>query len=255
VESAANEAPTRLSEEPWVLVKQTMGSPREFREKVRKLRNALLEYGRDENVLPRLQRLQRLGYIEQIPNRTQRMVGAIDMLRFFIVPAAADYYEGKGISFKFHTLLRFLDDPASIIDPTGFNSTRDAIIGHVMQVVHANPHYDFQLLESFEDGLDEMERQIRAILDGSHPRAESIRAIVEDPDYHENLLDHLAEYRRNPNVSPLRRENIEGRFEDVERTFGTVPSAMRYFARMPRTVRGGLRHLLRVRDFPRDVAA
>ena len=255
MEPAANDAPARLSEEPWVLVKQTMGSPREFREKVRKLRTALLEYGRDENVQPRLRRLQRMGYIDEIPNRTQRMVGAIDMLRFFIVPAAADYYEGKGISFRFHTLLRFLDDPASIIDPTGFNSTRDAIIGHVMQVVHANPHYDFQLLESFEDGLDEMERQIRQILDGTHPRAESIRSIVEDPDYHAQLLDHLAEYRRNPEVNPLRRENIEGKFEDVERTFGTVPSAMRYFARMPRTLRGGLRHLLHVREFPRDVAA
>ncbi len=255
MERAANEAPIRLSEEPWVLVKQTMGSPKEFREKVRKLRTALLEYGRDENVLPRLQRLKRLGYIEEIPNRTQRMVGAIDMLRFFIVPAAADYYDGKGINFRFHTLLRFLDDPASLIDPTGFNSTRDAIIGHVMQVVHANPHYDFQLLASFEDGLDEMERQIRTILDGTHPRAESIRAIVEDPEYHARLLDHLAEYRRNPNISPLRRENIEGKFEEVERTFGTVPSAMRYFTRMPRTVRGGVRHLWRVRRFPKDVAA
>lgn len=238
-----------------MLVKQTMGSPKEFREKVRKLRTALLEYGRDENVLPRLQRLKRLGYIEEIPNRTQRMVGALDMLRFFIVPAAADYYDGKGINFRFHTLLRFLDDPASLIDPTGFNSTRDAIIGHVMQVVHANPAYDFQLLASFEDGLDEMERQIKAILDGTHPRAESILAIVEDPDYHARLLDHLAEYRRNPEVSPLRRDNIAGKFEEVERTFGTVPSAMRYFTRMPRTVRGGVRHLWRVRRFPNDVAA
>ncbi len=255
MEVAANEAPVRLSEEPWVLVKQTMGSPREFRQKVRKLRTALLEYGRNESVVPRLRRLQRLGYIDEIPSRTQRMVGAIDMLRFFIVPAAADYYTGKGISFKFHTLLRFLDDPASLIDPTGFNSTRDAIIGHVMQVVHANPHYDFQLLESFEGGLEEMERQIREVLHGTHPRAESIRAIVEDPGYHAKLLDHLAEYRNNPNVSPLRRENIAGRFEDVERTFGTVPSAMRYFAKMPRTVRGGLRHLLHVRNFPADVAA
>ncbi|MEM6290783.1 MAG: hypothetical protein AAGA54_05935 [Myxococcota bacterium] len=254
METAANDAP-RLREEPWVLVKQTMGSPREFREKVRKLRTALLEYGRDENVVPRLRRLRRLGYIDEIPNRTQRMVGAIDMLRFFIVPAAADYYEGKGINFRFHTLLRFLDDPASLIDPTGFNSTRDAIIGHVMQVVHANPHYDFQLLESFEGGLEALEQQIHAVLDGSHPRAASIRSIVEDTNYHADLLDHLAEYRRNPEVSPLRRENIEGKFEDVERTFGTVPSAMRYFSRMPRTVRTGIRHLVRVRAFPTDLAA
>ncbi len=232
-----------------------MGTPREFRAKIRKLRHALLDYGRDERVIPRLQRLRRLGYIDEVPNRTQRMLGAIDMLRFFIVPAAADYYAGKGINFRFHTLLRFLDDPASIIDPTGFNSTLDAIIGHVMQVVHANPQYDFQLLESFEDGLDELERQLRAVLDGTHPRAASIRSIVEDPEYHARLLEHLADYRQDPGVTPLLRENIQGEFELVERTFGTVPSAMRYFAKMPRTVRTGIRHLIRVREFPEDLAA
>jgi hypothetical protein len=250
--------PQRLTHEPWVLVKQAMGSPREFREKLRKLATALTQYGREDRVVPRLRRLVRLGYIEEIPTRTQRIFGAIDMLRFFIVPCAADYYEGKGISFKFHTLLRFLDDPASLIDPTGFNSTRDAIIGHVMQVVHANPDYDLQLLESFDDGLEEMERQTRAVIDGSHPRAASIRAIVEDPDYHERLLQHIVDFRRDPTkVERLVRENIvEGsKFADVERTFGTVPSAISYFSKMPSSVRDGLRHLWKVREFPKDLAA
>jgi hypothetical protein len=250
--------PQRLSEEPWVLVKQAMGSPRDFRAKLRKLAVAMFYYGREDRVLPRLRRLERLGHIDAIPSRTQRIFGAIDMMRFFIVPCAADYYAGKGINFRFHTLLRFLDDPASLIDPTGFNSTRDAIIGHVMQVVHANPDYDLQLLESFDDGLEEMEGQVRAVLDGTHPRTESIRAIVEDHDYHERLLQHIVDYRRDPGKAErLVRENIvEGsKFADVERTFGTVPGAISYFARMPSTVRGGLRHLLKVREFPRDLAA
>jgi hypothetical protein len=250
--------PQRLTEEPWVLVKQAMGSPREFKDKLSKLAVALFQYGREDRVVPRLRRLLRLGYIDEIPSRTQRIFGALDMLRFFIVPCAADYYAGKGINFRFHTLLRFLDDPASLIDPTGFNSTRDAIIGHVMQVVHANPDYDLQLLESFDDGLEEMERQTRAVIDGTHPRAASIRAIVEDPDYHERLLQHIVEFRRDPTKAQrLVRENIVpgSKFEDVERTFGTVPNAISYFSKMPSTVRGGLRHLWRVREFPKDLAA
>jgi hypothetical protein len=245
----------RLTEMPWVLVKRTLGSPKELREKARKLAIALWLYGRDERVEQRLRRLVDLGYLDAIPNRTQRMIGAIDMLRFFIVPAAADYYESKGINFRFHTLLRLLDDPASVIDPTGFNSTQDTIIGHVMQVVHANPKYDFQLLESFEGGMDELERQVEAVIDGTHPRAKSIRAIVEDPTYHERLLQHIREYKRNKSVDPLLRENVanDPELREVEQTFGTVPGAMRYFSRMPRTLRHGFRHLLAVREFPRHL--
>ena len=44
------------------------------------------------------------------------------MLRFWIVPAAEDYYQQKGIDFRFHQLLRFLDDPASLVDPIGLFS-------------------------------------------------------------------------------------------------------------------------------------
>lgn len=247
----------RLTEEPWVLVKRTLGSPRELRQKARKLAIALWLYGRNDRVQKRLRRLQRLGHLDEIPSRTQRVFGAIDMLRFFIVPAAADYYASKGINFRFHSLLRLLDDPASVIDPTGFNSTRDTIIGHLLQVVHANPHYDFQLLESFEDGLDELERQAQAVIDGTHPRAESIRAIVEDPDYHPRLLEHIREYRENPHIDPLLRENVAKNPElrAIERTFGTVPNAMEYFAKMPTTVREGISHLLKVREFPKELGA
>jgi len=247
----------RLTELPWVLVKHALGSPRDLREKIKKLVIALWLYGRTERVEERLRRLNRLGFIDRVPNRTQRIIGAIDMMRFFIVPAATDYYDRKGISFRFHTLLRFLDDPASIIDPTGFNSTRDAIIGHVMQVVHANPIYDFQLLESFEDGLPEMEEQVRQVIAGTHPRTESIRAIVEDPTYHERLLHHIVAYRENRDVDPLLRDNVatNPKFRDVQQTFGTVPNAMKYFARMPRTWRGGVRHLTRVRQFPKSFTA
>jgi hypothetical protein len=243
----------RLREPPLQLLRRAMGDALTRREKLRKLAGALWNYGHEEQVKQRLERLRELGWIDEIPTRIQRIVGALDMLRFFIVPCAADYYRSKGINFYFHTLLRFLDDPASIIDPTGFNSSRDTIIGHVLQVVHANPDYDLQLLESFPDGLQEMEDQIVQILDGSHPRAASILATVEEPEYHRRLLGYVREFRQRRVVAdPLLRSNIlaDSRFQLLERTFGELPQAMRYFSRLPRSPIAAARHLLTVREFP-----
>ena len=195
------------------------------------------------------------GPVGAVPG-VQLLVGAIDMLRFWISPAAAQYYASKGIHYGFHQLLRVLDDPASMIDPTGLLSDQDVIIGHVMQVVHANPHYDFQLLETFDDGMHEMEQQVELLLQGSHPRTASILAIVEDPDYHAQLLDHVRRWRADHGTPPLLRQNVieNPKFALVERTFGTVPNAMSYFAKLPSDPVGALRHLTTVRRFPLALA-
>src|SRR4029078_2214990 len=124
-------------------------------------------------------------------------LGAADMLRFWIVPAAEDYYRRKGIDSRFHELLRFLDDPASLVDPIGLFSTPDTIIGHLMQVVHANPRYDLELLESWENGLEQLESELVQMLAGTHPRAQTIGAIVEEPEYHARLLEYVRAYRRD----------------------------------------------------------
>lgn len=245
---------TRLHARPWALVRQSIGGREKIAEKARAFVSAVAHYGREDLVAARLCRLQNLGHISIVPNRIQRMVGAVDMVRFFIVPAANDYYREKGIDFTFHSFLRFLDDPASVIDPTGFNSTRDRIIGHVMQVVHANPQYDFQLLDTFEDGMQQMEDQVRALLAGTHPRTKSIRAIVEEPDYHERLLEHVVAHRKNPGASRLVRSNVSKNFSAEERTFGTVPAAMRYFCAMPSTFTDAVMHVIKVRKFPLHLA-
>lgn len=251
--NAAPETPPRLQEAPLTLLRRAMGDRPTRRHKLRRLAAALRSYGDEGQVQQRLTRLRDLGWIDRIPTRLQRIVGALDMLRFFIVPCAAQYYRSKGINFHFHTLLRFLDDPASLIDPTGFNSDRDTIIGHVLQVVHANPDYDLQLLESFPDGLRAMEAQIVEILAGTHPRAASILATVEDPAYHERLLAHVREFRARTGVAaPLLRDNVisDENFARLERTFGELAHAMKYFSRLPTTPLGAARHLLGVREFP-----
>ena len=130
-----------------------------------------------------------------------------------------------------------LDDPVSMLDPTGFLSDRDTIVGHVMQVVHLNPVYDLQLIQMFPDGLEDFERQVQAMVDGTHPRARTIGAIVEDPDYHARLLDYVQRFRRDPDTPPPVRDEqtlrADPAFAAAERQFATLPGFIQYCNRLP----------------------
>ncbi len=240
----------RLERSPLALLAQAAGAPWRWPGKCWRFCRAVWGYIDTREARRKLTRLQELGLIEQVPTRGQLIVGSADMLRFWISPAAADYYRSKGINYGFHQVLRFLDEPASLTDPLGLFSSRDNIIGHVLQVVHANPVYDMQLLAMFEDGVEQMELQTAQMLDGTHPRGGSISAVVEDPDYHRRLLAYVTTYRRDGAAPPMLRENIKGGpFEPIERVFGALPTAMQYFCTLPIGFRAGLRHLRTVRTF------
>ncbi|MEO7093405.1 MAG: hypothetical protein ABI175_09150, partial [Polyangiales bacterium] len=198
----------RFRESKLTLLRNALGPPDKALDKAKRLLDAVLAYGRGDDLDERLRRLQQLGHIDRIPTRAQLVVGAIDMLRFWIVPASEEYYAQMGINFGFHQLLRFLDDPASLVDPTGFLSRSDVIIGHLMQVVHANPRYDLQLLESYDGGLEALENEVVAMIDGTHPRAGSISAIVEDAGYHQRLLEYVRAFRRDPTAEAPLRDNV-----------------------------------------------
>jgi hypothetical protein len=248
----------RTTESPLRLLARTAGSPAELRDKLARLLRALAGYAGAETIDRRLARLVERGYVDpaRVPTKVQLAVGGLDMLRFWISPAAAEYYASKGIHFGFHQVLRVLDDPASMIDPIGLLSDRDVVIGHLMQVVHANPRYDLELLEAHDDGLDALERQLGEMIAGTHPRARSIAAIIEDPGYHERLLRYVRDYRVSRDADAPVRENVarDPKWAPIERTFGTLTEAMRYFAKLPTTRRGALRHALTVRTFPMNLA-
>jgi hypothetical protein len=179
------------------------------------------------------------------------------MLRFVIVPSSRDYYEQRGISFQFHQLLRFLDDPVSIIDPTGFLSERDTIIGHLMQVVHLNPVYDLELLQMFPDGLEQLERQVEQMVEGTHPRALTIGAIVEDAGYHERLLGYVRAYRRDRSTPELVRESTlrdDPSYAAAERTFASLPGFIDYCRTLPTEALELARRYRSLRRFPVESA-
>jgi hypothetical protein len=253
-------AARRQTEPALRLVRDAVGGPREIAAKARRIGRTLrLWLDRDE-IGRRLDRLEALGFVRNRPGRAQLFFGALDMLRFVIEPASRDYYRQRGVHFGFHQLLRWLDDPVSLLDPTGFLSDRDTIVGHVMQVVHLNPVYDLQLIQMFPDGLDDFERQVRAMVEGTHPRARTIGAIVEDPGYHARLLAYVQRYRANPETPPLVRTEqtlrADPHFAAAERTFATLPGYVDYCNRLPsRSVFALWRRLRSVEKFPLELAA
>ena len=251
--------PLRLKARPWALVRAAVGGPRQIAGKAVRLARTVRLYLDRPEIDRRFARLEELGLIRARPTAAQLLFGGLDMLRFMIDPAARDYYRQKGISFGFHQLLRVLDDPVSMIDPTGFLSERDTVIGHLMQVVHLNPIYDVQILEMFPDGLDELERQLEEMIAGRHPRAGTISAIVEDPTYHRRLLDYVRRFRLDPtSPPPVRREQTlraDPHFAAAERTFATLPGFVEYCLALPEDPLALLRRLRTVREFPVEAAA
>lgn len=243
----------RQTEPAWRLVRTAIGDRRAVAGKVRRLGRTLRLWLDRGEIDRRLRTLEANGLVAERPTSLQILFGGIDMLRFVIEPAARDYYAERGISFGFHQLLRFLDDPVSLVDPTGFLSEKDTIIGHLMQVVHLNPVYDLQLLRMFPDGLDELERQVAEMVAGTHPRAGTIGAIVEDAGYHARLLDYVRRWRADPTTPDLVREQRKIRddpsFAAAERQFAELPGFVEYCLGLPGDVASLVRRLTRVKRF------
>lgn len=242
----ASVATHRQSASTLRLILDAIGGPRAILGKlVRAIRTARLYIDFTET----RRRIDRIGEhlnIHPMPSRLQMWFGGLDMLRYMIVPAAQEYYRLRGIDFRLHQVLRFLDDPVSLFDPVGFLSDRDVAIGHLMQVVHLNPRYDVQLLGSFPDGHAELERQLEQMVAGTHPRTANIRAIVEHPDYHQQLLNYVKGYRRDPRSVEMRRADAglrqDPQFVLAEAQFSALDDFLRYARRLPQGLFALLRH-------------
>ena len=241
---------------PCMLAK-ALGGPALIAGKLRRVAVTLAVHVRPRELASRLERLRELGLVDHPPTQAQLLFGGIDMVRFVIEPAARTYYRDKPVSYHLHHLLRFLDDPSATLDPTGLCSTRDTTIGHLLQVVHlgcCDPVYDLQVLQCFDDGLDELERQVRAMLDGTHPRHAAIASIIAEPDYHRRLLDYIVAYRSAPSTPPPFDDGpplrTDASFLAATATFRTLAGFLDYAAALPRSKRALVRRLFAVRTFP-----
>ncbi|HEX3697518.1 MAG TPA: hypothetical protein VH374_19245 [Polyangia bacterium] len=194
---------------PWLgrsrlaLLADIVGGWRQARDRVVQLASFFATLLRPSLVRRRLERLRGLGHIETVPTTAQLLVAARDQMVLGAAVETKLFYESQGIPWIFHNLRRFLANPATMIDPVGLFSHRDAVIQHVLQTFHRHPVYDLVLLRAFPDGVDQMVQQTEQVLAGTHPHQRALTSLIEDGAYYPRLLRDVKEFRDNPFVPTL----------------------------------------------------
>jgi hypothetical protein len=195
--------PAWLGRPRWRLLGDVLGGWRQTWDRLRQLAGLLAGFFRPSLVRARLERLRDLGHITAVPTTPQLLVAARDQMMLGASEETKIFYRTQGIPWIFHNARRFLSGPATMMDPVGLFSPRDAIIHHVLQTFHRHPVYDLVLLRGFPDGLEEMERQAQQIRAGTHPHQRALASLIEDGSYHARLVDDVRAFRADP-LAPAR---------------------------------------------------
>jgi hypothetical protein len=157
-------------------------------------------YFRPALVRRRLIRLRALGHIEKIPTTAQLLLAGRDQMMVSATEETKIFYRYQHIPWVSHNLRRFLSGPATMLDPIGLFAPRDAIVEHVLQTFHRHPVYDLVLLRAHDSGVEEMARQARQIVDGTHRHQRALTSLVEDGAYHARLPAEIEAFAADPRV-------------------------------------------------------
>lgn len=157
-------------------------------------------YLRPSLVRSRLERLVALGHVAVVPSLSQLLVASRDQMFLGAVEETRLFYASQGIPWTFHNSRRMISGPATLLDPLGLFSPRDAIIEHLLQTFHRHPVYDLVLLRAHEGGVEEAARQARRVAEGTHPHQAALESLIEDGAYHARLVDEIAAFQANPYV-------------------------------------------------------
>jgi hypothetical protein len=176
------------------LVADVVGGVRQNLEKLRQLASLVTAFFRPRLIRRRLERLRALGHVDAVPTIGQLLVAGRDQMMVGAAEETKIFYRAQGIPWIFHNLRRFLSGPATMLDPVGFFSPRDAIVEHVLQTFHRHPVYDLVLLRAHDGGVEEMGRQAQQIVDGTHPHQRALTSLIEDGAYHARLPSDIAKF-------------------------------------------------------------
>jgi hypothetical protein len=220
----------------WALLRDIVGGWTEWCDRAAQLAGLVAGFLRPRLVRERLERLRALGHVDVVPSTPQLLVAARDQMILSATEETKLFYASQRIPWVFHNLRRFLSGPATMLDPVGLFSPRDAIIHHVLQTFHRHPVYDLVLLRAFADGLDEMERQAAQIAAGTHPHQRALASLIEDGSYHQRLVEEVRAFRADPHVParPIPAGLVEDpRLMLAMDQFKDLRGYARYAARLP----------------------
>jgi hypothetical protein len=183
------------------LLADVLGGVRQNWDKLLQLIALVLAYLWPPIVRRRLERLRALGHIDVVPTIPQLLVAGRDQMMVSAVEETKVFYASQAIPWVFHNVRRFLSGPATVLDPIGLFSPRDAIIHHVLQTFHRHPIYDLVLLRAHERGVEEMAAQTEQILAGTHRHQRALTSLIEDGAYHPRLPTDIAAFVADPHVA------------------------------------------------------
>jgi hypothetical protein len=195
--------PAWLGRSRRTLLADVLAGWRQNLDKLVQLASLLAAFFRPALVRRRLERLRDLGHIDALPTLPQLLVAARDQMMVSASEETRLFYRSQGIPWGFHNLRRFLAGPATMMDPVGLFSPRDAIIEHVLQTFHRHPVYDLVLLRAHEGGVEAMDAQARQLVDGTHPHQRALASLIEDGSYHARLPREIEAFSRDP-LQPAR---------------------------------------------------
>jgi hypothetical protein len=187
----------------WRLLADVVGGVRQNWEKVVQVVSLLTAFFRPALIRRRLERLRDLGHIDvaPLPTVAQLLVAGRDQMMVSAAEETKIFYRAQGIPWGFHNLRRFISGPATMLDPIGLFSPRDAIVHHVLQTFHRHPVYDFVLLRAHAGGIESMDRQSREIEAGVHLHQRALTSLIEDGSYHARLRTEIVAFEADPHVA------------------------------------------------------
>jgi len=188
----------------------------------------------------RLECLKAQGHLEEIPSEWQILLASYDMMTGFIVPSNAQFYEHYDQNMYWLQFLRVIDEPSTMMDPTGLAVSPEMVIQHLMHVVHTSAGYDVALLHMFPGAIEELEKQLSEYVAGVHPRQDAIADLVERPDYQERLLEAVRKYREDPDTywevtTYETPEGCEELFDFGIARYGTLGRLLTYALSLPKS--------------------
>ena len=192
--------PSWLGRSRLRLLADVMGGWRQNLTKIVQLVAVLAAFFRPGLVRRRLERLRGLGHIDSLPTLPQLLVAGRDQIMVSASEETKLFYRSQGIPWIFHNLRRFISGPATMLDPIGLFSPRDAIVEHVLQTFHRHPVYDLVLLRAHDNGVEELARQADEIVAGTHPHQRALTSLIEDGSYHARLPGEIAAIRADPHM-------------------------------------------------------
>jgi hypothetical protein len=190
--------PAWLGRSRWQLLADVVGGWRQNWDKLVQLAGLIAAMFRPGLVRRRLERLRGLGHVDAIPTTSQLLVAGRDQMFVGAAEETKIFYRSQGIPWVFHNLRRFISGPATMLDPIGFFSPRNAIIHHVLQTFHRHPVYDLSLLRAHQGGVEAMAEQAAQIVAGTHPHQRALTSLIEDGSYHARLPQEITAFWRDP---------------------------------------------------------